>query len=101
MPRPKLSEKDKKMKLLITIDKSIYDYSKSKNVKLSPLINHLLHTAFILSSENMTSEPKTQNSLPSADNLRLGPPLLHLMSDIKIGSSPGNRHKTDAQPKRL
>jgi hypothetical protein len=42
MGRPKLAEEDKRMRVLITIERNIYFYLKARNIKLSTLINKTL-----------------------------------------------------------
>ncbi len=46
MPRPTKSQSEKKVRVNITLDKSVYKNLKSKNVKISSVLNQLLKVAY-------------------------------------------------------
>ena len=51
MARPKLKQEEKKVRINITLDKSVYKNLQQKGVKLFPAINKLLKVAYFNDSK--------------------------------------------------
>jgi hypothetical protein len=59
MVRPKKDEKDKKIKILISLDKSIYNNLKKDSYKVSTYINQMLKVAL---NKDIRSKEEISNS---------------------------------------
>ncbi len=57
MPRPTKSKEEKKVRINITLDKSVYKNLKEKNVKISTSINQLLKVAYFNETTSIKNLP--------------------------------------------
>ncbi|MFW6450541.1 MAG: BrnA antitoxin family protein [Nanoarchaeota archaeon] len=55
MPRPKKKESEKKVRVNVTLDKSVYKNLKKKGTRLSTTINQLLRVANLNNTEDRLS----------------------------------------------
>ena len=89
MPRPKLKESEKKIKIRISLDKSVHQYMKLKGLKISTTINQLLKVAYFndstLLQNNSVGKKNSPAQIRTAVNSSKGSydsPLCQILIDL-------------------